>query len=85
MKLQENTQIAVLSSVYNALNPHKSFDIDTLKSQISKQRKQVRANIEQIVIVSFTYTYRNLNQEEIDEFTTFLESSASNKFNKSII
>lgn len=83
MKLQANTQIAVLSSVFKALNPHKFFDIDALKSQMSKQHKQIRANIEQLVIVSFTYTYRNLNQQEIDEYTTFLESSASDKFNKS--
>ncbi len=83
MKLQENTQIAVLSSVFKALNPHQSFDLDIFKSQMSKQHKQIRANIEQIVIVSFTYTYRNLNQEEIDEYTTLLESSSAIKFNKS--
>ncbi len=83
MKLQENTQIAVLSSVFKALNPHKSFDLDAFKSQMSKQHQQIRSSIEQIVIVSFTYTYRNLNQEEIDEYTTFLESSAAKKFNKS--
>ncbi len=85
MKLQENTQRAVLSSIFKALNPHKNFDFDTLKLQMSKQHKQIRANIEQIVIVSFTYTYRNLNQGEIDEYTTFLESSASSKFNESTL
>ncbi|MHC4267647.1 MAG: DUF2059 domain-containing protein [Planctomycetota bacterium] len=83
MKLQENTQIAVLSSVFKALNPHKKFDLNALKSQMSKQRTQIRANINQIVIVSFTYTYRNLNQEEIHEYTEFLESPTAKIFNES--
>lgn len=83
MRLHENTQIAVLSSIYKALNPHRQLNLEEFKSQMSDQRTRIRANIEQIVIVSFIFTYRNLNQEEIDKYMNFLESQASINFNKS--
>ncbi len=85
MKLQENTQTAVLSSVFKALNPHKPFDLKALKSQMSKHRAEIRASIKKIVIISFIYTYKDLNEEEIDQYTNFLESAASKNFNNSTI
>ncbi len=83
MKLQESTQIAVFSTIFKALNPHKPLNLESYKSQTSKQHEQIRTNIEQIVTVSFIYTYRNLKQKEIDEYTGFLESPTACKFNKS--
>ncbi len=85
MKLQENTQIAVLSSVFKALNPYKPFDFEALESQMSKHRAEIRARIKKIVIVSFLYTYRSLNKEEIDKYTGFLESAAAKNFNNSAL
>ncbi len=85
MKLQENTEVAVFTALSTIMNPGQSVNIERFKDQVSAQEQQKRANIEQLVILSLVYSYRDLNMDSIEKYVNFLKRPITRKFNDSVI
>ncbi len=85
MQLQENTAIAIFTAISTAMNPGQPVNVNAFKAQLSAQEQQMRANAEQPVIVSYVYTYKDIEITSIEKYIQFLERSNTRKFNDSII
>ncbi len=85
MQLQENTAIAIFTAISTAMNPGQPVNVNAFKAQLSAQEQQMRANAEQLVIVSYVYTYKDIEITSIEKYIQFLERSNTRKFNDSII
>lgn len=85
MQIQDKTAIAVYTALMTALMPDEPFDISELQDELARQQPQLRANAEAGVLVSFVYSYRNLDIPTIETYISFLETDAARAMNASII
>jgi hypothetical protein len=85
MQLQEKIGVAVFTAISTVMNPDQQVNIGLFEAQLSAQEQQVRANIEQLVIVSFVYCYKDIDIGSIEKYIKFLERSSTRKFNDSVI
>ncbi len=85
MQLQEKTGTAAFTAISEAMNPDRQVDIEAFKAQMAAQEQQTRANIEQLVIVSFVYSYKGIDTGSIEKYIKFLERRSTRKFNDSAI
>lgn len=85
MQIQENIGVAVFTAISTAMNPNQPVNIDAFKAQMSAQEQQMRANIEQFVILSFIYAYKDIDSVSIEKYVGFLERPGTRKFNDSAI
>lgn len=85
MQLQEKVGVAVFTAISTVMNPDQQVNIGPFEAQMSAQEQQVRANIEQLVIVSFVYCYKDIDMGSIEKYIKFLERSSTRKFNDSVI
>jgi len=85
MQVQEKTGIAVFSAVFTVMNPGQPINIEAFKDQMSAQEHQLRKNIEQLVILSLVYSYKDIDDAYIEKYIKFLERTNTKKFNESII
>ena len=85
MQLQETTGLAVFTAMSTAMNPDQPVNVEAFKAQMSAQAQQLRANIEQLVIVSYVYSYKHIDTESIEKYVKFLEQPNTKRFNYSVI
>ena len=84
MQLQENAGIAVSSVISTIMNPSQSINIEDFKTQMFAQEQQSRKKIEQLVILFFVYSYKDINKANIEKYIKFLERPNTKKFNNSV-
>jgi hypothetical protein len=84
-KIQQNMQLAVNASILQALVPDRSYDIATLKTQLQNADRQINPALEQMVVLSFVYSYQALSNEELIKYESFLSEPTTIKFNKIIM
>lgn len=85
MQLQENTGVAVLTAISMVMKQEQQVNIDAFKAQMSAREQQIRAQLEQYVVVTFLYCYKDIDTASIDKYINFLERSNTRKFNDSVI
>lgn len=86
MRLQENAGVAVFTAISTVMDPDRSVNnIEAFKAQMSAQEQQMRANIEEFVILSFVYSYKDIDMASIEKYVKFLERPNTRKFNDSVI
>lgn len=85
MQLQESSGVAVYTAVTSALNPGKPVNIEPYLNQVKAQQQQMRANIQQLVMVSFVYSYKTIKIAEMQKYLKFLKRPHTKKFNDSVI
>lgn len=85
MEMQEFSGIAVYSAIMTAMAPDQELNIDAYKSQMAAMEHQMRANIQQLVIVSFVYSYQHIDDDSLAEYEDFLNRPITKKFNDSVI
>lgn len=85
MEVQKNTSVAIYSAMLTAANPGKPLDLEPIKAQIDSQMAQARASVEQMVIVSFVYSYRNIAIKDLKKYEEFLARPTTKKFNNTVI
>jgi hypothetical protein len=85
LNMQESSGIAVYSALSTAMDPSKPLQLDKLEAQLAAQRPQIRAQIEQMVIISFVYAYRNIDIEDLKKYENFLSQENSRKFNNTVV
>jgi hypothetical protein len=84
-KIQQNMQIAVNAMVLLALAQDKTLDSAALLAELQGAGTQINPALEQMVVVSFVYSYQGLSNEELIKYERFLSQSATKKFNEVII
>lgn len=84
VQLQEYTGIAVFTAISKALNPDQPVQIEAFKSQMLENEQLIRANIEQAVIISWVYSYKDLDIASIKKYLEFNESPNARHFNDSV-
>ncbi len=85
MKIQNKTSLAVYSAMTKSINPYKPIEIAEFKKQMATQEVQMRANMKQLIILSFIYSYKDLDFASIEKYIAFLEKDKTKKFNQSTI
>jgi hypothetical protein len=84
-KIQQNMQLAVNATILQALVPDRSPDIATLKTQLQDADRQINPALEQMVVLSFVYSYQALSNKELIKYESFLSDPPTIKFNKIIM
>ena len=84
-KIQQNMQLAVNAMILQALVPDRSPDIAALKTQLQDADRQINPALEQMVVLSFVYSYQALSNEELIKYERFLSDPPTIKFNKIIM
>jgi len=65
--------------------PEEKIDIDRFKIIMTAQDKQIEAGIEQMIILSFVYSYKDISLENLEKYVLFLQKDDVKRFNKSIV
>ncbi len=85
MGIQEHTGIAVYSAIMTAMQPDAPLNIEPFKAQMDAASEQTRAAIKQMVTISFLYSYRNIETNNLKKYEKFLNDATTLKFNKTIM
>lgn len=85
MQLQENTGVAVFTAISSAMNPGKAVNIKPYMDQMAAQKPKMRVNIEQLVVLSYIYSYKDIEIASIKKYIAFLKRPNTKKFNDSVI
>ncbi|PIE43031.1 MAG: hypothetical protein CSA50_07505 [Gammaproteobacteria bacterium] len=85
MEIQKFSSIAVYSAIMTTLTPDQELDLATYKAQMAKIEPQMRASIQQFVIVSFVYSYRSIDDGSLARYEQFLNRPVTKKFNSSVV
>lgn len=84
MQIQMDTAVAIFTSISSALGQNQEEFLENFKMQLTSQEEQMRQNAEQITILSFLYSYKNIEQNTIQEYIRFLEKPTTMKFTESV-
>jgi hypothetical protein len=85
MDIQKHSSIAVYSTIMTAIQPDTPINIEAFKAQMDAASAQTRAAIQQMVTVSFVYSYKNIEINKLNKYEAFLNKHATVKFNKVVI
>lgn len=85
MKMQKYSGIAVYSAIMTAMAPDQELNLDAYESQMAEVEPQMRENIRQLVIISFVYSYQDIDDDNLSIYEDFLNRSLTRKFNDSAI
>jgi hypothetical protein len=84
MQIQMDTAVAVFTSVSSALGQNQNEMIENFKLQLASREEQMRKNTEQFTIISFLYSYKNIDLETLKKYIHFLGEPNTIKFNDSV-
>ena len=85
MGIQEHTGIAVYSAIMTAMQPDAPLNIEPFKAQMDAASVQTRAALKQMVTISFVYSYKNIETNNLKKYEYFLNDATTMKFNKTIM
>lgn len=85
MEIQRTSSIAVYSSIMTALAPDQELNLDTYKAQMTAIEPQIRAQLHQLILMSFIYSYQNIDDNSLATYEAFLNRPITQKFNNSTI
>ncbi|MBN2441591.1 MAG: hypothetical protein JXJ04_09590 [Spirochaetales bacterium] len=85
MQIHENTTAAVFMAISTVLNPSQELNMKDFKAEMSAQAVQLRTDIEQITILSFVYSYKDIEMTILEKYYKFLEQPDTRKFNESVM
>lgn len=85
MNIQENTGVAVYTAIVSAMNPGKPVNVKPYMDQMAAQKQQMSANIKQLVLVSFIYSYKNIKIANLKKYISFLKNPSTKRLNDSAI
>lgn len=85
IEIQEFSGVAVYSAIMTAMAPDQELNLASYKSQMAAMEPQIRANIQQLVSVSFVYSYQEIDDDSLAKYEAFLNRSITKKFNDSAI
>lgn len=70
----KNTILTTSTALLTVKDPSTSKEkIELLKKSLDGQKTQIKANVHQIVILSFAYYYKNISKSKVSKYISFLE------------
>lgn len=85
MDIQKYSGIAVYSAIFTAMQPDTPLNIEPFKAQMDAANAKTRAAIKQMITISFVYSYKNIESENLKKYEMFLNDATTMKFNKTIM
>lgn len=83
--LQKHTSKAVFGAISAAMNPGQKIDMSAIEAQLAANEPQIRANMQQLIVLSLLYSHQELSSKEIQQYLKFLEQPATKKFNNAVV
>ncbi len=78
--LQKNATLSAVAAISSGTDPETSAEqMEDMKIALDAQEPQIREALEEVVILSFLYTYKGIDLKELHEYVVFLEKPASKK------
>lgn len=85
MQLQEHVGLAVFTAISKVMQPEKPVPVEAFNSQMSAHEQQIRATIEQLVIVTYVYCYKDIDINSLEKYIAFNERPNTRQFNDSVV
>jgi len=85
IQIQKNSSVAIFTAISKIMEPEKDIDVEKFKIMMAAQDKQIEVNIEQMTILSFVYSYKNISIQNLETYVVFLQKEDVRRFNKSIV
>ena len=85
MDMQNISGAGIYMVVMTALRPSNRASIAQYNTYLNASRKQLRAAIEQVIILSFVYSYKDLSAQQLSDYEVFLTRKATIKFHRSVV
>jgi len=85
MDMQNISGAGIYMVVMTALHPSNRASITQYNTYLNASRKQLRAAIEQVIILSFVYSYKDLSEQQLIDYEVFLTNAATIKFHRAVV
>ena len=85
MDMQNISGAGIYMVVMTALHPSNRASISQYNTYLNASRKQLRAAIEQVIILSFVYSYKDLSEQQLSDYEVFLTNAATIKFHRAVV
>ena len=86
MKLQKKIALSVTTGIISSLESEQSDKLlAEFEAEIAGMEAMMRIATQQYIYVSFIYTYQDINDSDLGEYVTFLESNTYKKFDNAIL
>ena len=85
IQIQKKTSIAVFIAISRIIHPEEKVDVEKYKIIIAAQDEQIEVAIEQMMILSFVYSYKNISIDNLEKYIVFLQKDDVSKFNNSVV
>lgn len=82
MKMQNSVLAASLVAVSNLINPDEPANADEIMAAIKAQEPQLRSAMEQTVLVSMAYAYKDFGARDLEAYAQALRSPTMKKFTR---
>lgn len=81
IRLQNLTQRAIFQASSIGLRPSDPVDVALFDQQWQDQAPQIQAATNQLMMLTYSYSFQTLTNKELERYTAFLKSPAAQKFN----
>ncbi len=85
MEIQESAGVAVFTAVSKALDPDSPIDTSEYRRQMSAHSDQIYGPLKQLTILSFVYSYKNIDIDILNQYVSFNRKPYARQFNDSVI
>ncbi len=85
LEVQENLGVAMVVAMSTASNPAQPVKAADIKAKIAPMLEQQRPTLEQSLLLSYVYTYRDIDMASLDKYVAFLEQPSSKRFHDSVM
>ncbi len=85
LEVQENLGVAMVVAMSTASNPAQPVKAADIKAKIAPMLEQQRPNLEQGLLRSYVYTYKDIDLASLDKYVAFLEEPSSKRFHESVM
>jgi hypothetical protein len=84
IQINEGTAFAAFTAFSIVKEPGQREDVKVFKSGLSEKMQTMKSHIQEMVIVSNIYIYKDIDTAGIEKYIKFLESPAARKFNNAL-
>lgn len=78
----ENVQLAVFAGIMSLLQPEAALNVNAMKEELVAVRNAAERSVQQMMVVSMVYAYKDFKPQDVDAYLTFLKTPAAKKFNQ---
>lgn len=84
MGIYEYSSIAVFSALMTAMQPNTPLNVAPLRAQMSANAAQTRAEIENLIMLTYTFTYKDISITNLKKYEAFLSEPTATKLSRTL-